>query len=133
MRCRIAVASLLTLAVTLLAGSPITHADEGPLGAPRLPSPDSVGSPGAVRLEPVPVEQVAREGDRTLLQVNNQTPFIVFVYVGGVRIGWIRPYRTAIIRGLANGYHTLYAHSQYGTMSWGPRDAWIPGNWNLIY
>lgn len=120
MRCRIAVASLLTLALTLLAGSPITHADEG-------------AAAGAVRLEQVPVEQVAREADRTLLQVNNQTPFIVFIYVEGVRIGWMRPYRTAIIRGLTTGYHRLNAHSQYGTMSWGPRDAWIPGNWNLIY
>ena len=31
------------------------------------------------------------------------------------------------------GYHRLYAHSQYGTTSWGPRDAWIPGTWNLLY
>ena len=122
MRCRTAVASLLTLAVTLLAGSPVTRADEG------------ARAPGAVWLEPVAVEKVAREAERDgLLQVNNQTPFIMIIMVDGVRVGWMRPYRTAIVRGLSTGYHALYAHSQYGTMSWGPRDAWVPGNWNLIY
>lgn len=115
-------ATLVTLAVTVLGAPHWSNAQEG--AAPAA---------GAVRLEPVPVEQAAREEDRALLQINNQTPFIVFVYVGGVRIGWMRPYRTAVVRGMVNGYHTLYAHSQYGTMSWGPREAWIPGTWNLIY
>jgi len=121
MKCRIVVASLVVM-LTLLSGLGTAVADEG-----------VAGPAGAVQLEQVPVEQVAREGDRTLLQVNNQTPFIVFIYVGGVRIGWMRPYRSAIIRGFLTGYHRIYAHSQYGTMSWGPRDAWIPGTWNLIY
>jgi hypothetical protein len=122
MRRQVLFATLVAVAVTLLGAPQRSGAQEG--AAPAA---------GAVRLEPVPVEQVAREADRTLLQVNNQTPFIVFIYVGGVRIGWMRPYRTAVVRGMVNGYHTLYAHSQYGTMSWGPREAWIPGTWNLIY
>ena len=82
---------------------------------------------------PISVEQLLKEGDRTVLKVKNRTPFIVILNVGGRRIGWMRPYRTGVIRGLAPGYHKLYAHSRYGTMSWGPRDVWIPGNWNLLY
>ncbi len=82
---------------------------------------------------PITVEEVVREGDRNVLKVKNRTPFIVILNVGGIRVGWMRPYRTGIIRGLTPGYHKLYAHSRYGTMSWGPRDVWVPGNWNLLY
>jgi hypothetical protein len=79
------------------------------------------------------IEQVANEGDRTLLKVKNRTPFMVIVYVGGVRIGWVRPYRKGLIRGLRPGHHRLYAHTRYGTTSWGPRFIWVPGTWNLMY
>jgi hypothetical protein len=81
----------------------------------------------------ITIEEIARDGDRTLLRVQNRTPFIVIVYVGGVRIGWVRPYRKGLIRGLMRGHHRLYAHSRYGTTSWGPRFIWIPGTWNLLY
>ena len=100
------------------------------MASPATASPEA----GAVFAEsPVFVEQVVREGDRNVLKVKNRTPFIVILNVGGVRVGWMRPYRTGIIRGLTPGYHKLYAHSRYGTMSWGPRDVWVPGNWNLLY
>jgi hypothetical protein len=79
------------------------------------------------------IEEVVKEGDRTLLKVKNRTPFMVIVYVGGVRIGWVRPYRKGLIRGLRPGHHRLYAHTRYGTTSWGPRFIWIPGTWNLMY
>jgi hypothetical protein len=81
----------------------------------------------------ITIEEIARDGDRALLRVRNRTPFIVIVYIGGVRIGWMRPYRVGLIRGLMNGHHRLYAHSRYGTTSWGPRFVWIPGTWNLLY
>lgn len=81
----------------------------------------------------ITIEEIARDGDRALLRVRNRTPFIVMVYIGGVRIGWMRPYRVGLIRGLMNGHHRLYAHSRYGTTSWGPRFVWIPGTWNLLY
>ncbi len=82
---------------------------------------------------PISVEEVVLEDNRTVLKVKNRTPFIVILNIAGVRVGWMRPYRTGIIRGLTPGYHKLYAHSRYGTMSWGPKDIWTPGQWNLLY
>lgn len=100
------------------------------MASPATASPET----GVILSEsPVTVEEVIQEGDRNVLKVKNRTPFIVILNVGGVRVGWMRPYRTGIIRGLTPGYHKLYAHSRYGTMSWGPRDVWVPGNWNLLY
>ena len=93
-------------------------------------------SPGAglvLSESPITVEEIVQEGNRNVLKVKNRTPFIVILNISGVRVGWMRPYRTGIIRGLTPGYHKLYAHSRYGTMSWGPRDVWVPGNWNLLY
>lgn len=125
-RTRIMLASIVTVAlVALLAGS-------------FTMTPEGSASPVTTQLEGTPrdmvsVEQVAREGERNTLQINNQTPFINIVYIGGIRLGWMRPYRMGLIRGLMIGYHRLYAHSQYGTTSWGPRDVWIPGVWNLLY
>ena len=93
-------------------------------------------APGEVGLSSGPavsVEQVAAQADRGVLKVRNRTPFIVILYIGGIRVGWMRPYRVGTIRGLVPGYHRLYAHSRYGSMAWGPRDVWVPGTWNLIY
>jgi hypothetical protein len=76
-------------------------------------------------------DRAAVEGDRSLLRIRNKTPFIVIVYVAGVRVGWIRPHRIGLIRGLVSGYHRVYALSQHGTVSWGPQFVWVPGTWNL--
>ncbi len=82
---------------------------------------------------PFTIEEIVRDGDRALLRVRNRTPFMVIMHIGGVRVGWMRPYRTGLLRGLAPGYHKLYAHSRFGSMSWGPREIWVPGTWNLLY
>lgn len=79
---------------------------------------------------PGAVDYATKENNR-VLRVQNQTPFIVILYVSGVRMGWINPQRSGLIRGLMTGNHKLYAHSQYGTVAWGPRDVWVPGTWNL--
>ena len=127
---RITLASIVTvLLVALLAGSFTMTPGGTATASPRVVTAQLEGTPR----EMVSVEQVAREGERNTLQINNQTPFITIVYIGGVRLGWMRPYRIGLIRGLMIGYHRLYAHSQYGTTSWGPRDVWIPGVWNLLY
>ena len=80
----------------------------------------------------ITVEEVSRQGDRAVLKVHNRTPFLVIMHVGGVRVGWMRPHRTGLVRGLASGYHKLYAYSRHGSMSWGPKDVWVPGDWNLV-
>jgi len=122
MKSRIALASVVSVvAVSLLV-----------LSLTLTPGNVAVASPQG-DLKPISVEQVAHEADRNTLRVNNQTPFITILYIGGVRVGWMRPYHTGMINGLLAGYYRLYAHSQYGTMSWGPRDAWVPGSWNLLY
>jgi hypothetical protein len=77
--------------------------------------------------------QPTAEGGREVLRVQNHSPFIVIVYVGGVRMGWLQPYRVGLIRGLLTGYQRLYAHSEYATASWGPVDLWVPGTWNIQY
>lgn len=81
----------------------------------------------------ITIEEIRKDGDRAILKVRNRTPFMIIVYIGGVRIGWMRPYRVGLIRGLMGGHHRMYAHSRYGTTSWGPRFVWIPGRWNLLY
>lgn len=53
------------------------------------------------------------------------------VYVGGVRSGWIKPFRTEVFKGLKAGYQKIYVHSHYGSASWGPKRVWVPGTWNL--
>jgi hypothetical protein len=124
MTSRIAVASLLTIVSCAISGGGLALARPAkPVGGPAVQGTDV----------PISVEDVARESDRNVLQINNQSPFIVILYVGDVRVGFIHPYRSAFIRGLLAGYHKLYAHSQYGTTSWGPRDTWVPGSWNLTY
>jgi hypothetical protein len=55
------------------------------------------------------------------------------VYIGGVRVGWMRPHRVGLIRGLQAGYHKVYVQSRYGNTSWGPREILVPGTWNLLY
>jgi hypothetical protein len=102
-------------------------------GQGRAEPPPTGGSPVALPDDAITVEEIRREGDRAVLKVKNRTPFILIVYVGGVRIGWMRPYRTGVVRGLMQGHHRLYAHSRYGTTSWGPRFIWVPGTWNLLY
>jgi len=65
------------------------------------------------------------------LRLRNRTPFMVSVYIGGVRSGWIKPFRTELFRGLKSGYHQVYVASHYGSTSWGPRRVHVPGTWNL--
>ncbi|MFH1132030.1 MAG: hypothetical protein V1754_11890 [Pseudomonadota bacterium] len=79
----------------------------------------------------IDVEVMSDGKDRSILQVRNRTPFVVLLYVHGVRVGWLRPYRTGTIRGLRAGYHRVYAHSRWGSVYWGPKRVWVPGNWNL--
>ena len=78
------------------------------------------------------VKVIGKEGDRAVMMVRNRTPFLVLVYVRGVRMGWLRAYRTGIIRGLPVGYHRVYAHSRWGSTHWGPRAMWIPSRWTLF-
>jgi hypothetical protein len=86
------------------------------------------GTSGADALD---VRVVAQEHDRTILRIRNRTPFMIYIYIHNVRVGWVQPYRTGLMRGLRVGYHRLYAHSRFGSVYWGPRRIWVPGNWNL--
>ncbi len=83
-------------------------------------------------VRPTPVEEVEREPVRGLLRIRNTTPYILSIYVGGVRAGWIRPYRTELFRGLRDGSHRVYAVSEYGSAAWGPRYARVPGTVNVV-
>ena len=118
--------SLLTGLVIALVAAPISSAPTvAPAAVASLEQLD--------HQSPITVEEIIRDGDRALLKVRNRTPFMVIMHVAGVRVGWMRPYRTGLIRGLVPGYHKLYAHSRFGSMSWGPREIWVPGTWNLVY
>lgn len=66
-----------------------------------------------------------------VLRLRNRTPFMLTVYIGGVRSGWIKPFRTEVFRGLKSGQHKVYVASHYGSASWGPRRVPVPGTWNL--
>ncbi len=113
----------------LLSSAPLAEPPAPRVQAPSLAA-DGAWTPGE---SPFTVEEIVRDGDRALLRVRNRTPFMVIMHIGGVRVGWMRPYRTGLLRGLVPGYHKLYAHSRFGSMSWGPREIWVPGTWNLLY
>lgn len=66
-----------------------------------------------------------------MLHLRNNTPFLMVVYVAGVRVGWIRPFRVEPFRGLKVGYHRLLARSEYGSAAWGPREVQVPGSVSL--
>jgi len=129
MKARIALASVVAVVVATLVVGSFTLVPSRVQANPMGVTADGTKLPD----DAIVIEEVIRDGDRGVLRVRNRTPFIIMVYVGGVRIGWMRPYRIGRIRGLMNGYHRLYAHSRYGTTSWGPRSIWVPGTWNLLY
>jgi hypothetical protein len=80
---------------------------------------------------PIDVRVIADEAGRNVLTIRNRTPFVVFLYVRGIRSGWLRGYATGLIRGLKVGYHKVYAHSRWGNAYWGPRLVWVPSRWTL--
>jgi hypothetical protein len=65
------------------------------------------------------------------LKIKNRTPFIINIYIGGVRSGWVKPFRTEVFKGLKAGKHKLYAITHYGSSFWGPLKVNVPGAWNL--
>jgi hypothetical protein len=80
---------------------------------------------------PLSVEEVAREANRGVLKIKNTTPYILTIFVHGIRAGWIKPYRTETFKGLRDGLHRMYAVSEYGSAAWGPREVRVPGNLNV--
>ena len=80
---------------------------------------------------PIDVRVVPGAAGRNVLTIRNRTPFVVFIYVRGIRSGWLRGYATGLIRGLKVGYHNVYAHSRWGNAYWGPRLVWVPSRWTL--
>lgn len=102
--------------------------------APGDPRPLVQATRGGEQLpeDALEIQVVEREGERNVLMVRNRTPFLVLIYVHGIRMGWLRPYATGILRGLATGYHNVYAHSRWGSAHWGPRVMWVPSRWTLF-
>jgi hypothetical protein len=90
-----------------------------------------LSAPVLADLDPLSPEEAAQELDRGVLRIRNNTPFIMLIYVSGIRAGWIKPFRTELFRGLKDGGHKIYAHSEYGSASWGPRSVKSPGTLNL--
>jgi hypothetical protein len=101
--------------------------------APALSAPPFAPALAAPRARAplASVETVAAGADRGPLRIRNQTPFIVIVYLGGIRSGWVRPFKTQVFSGMKDGYHRVYAHSQYGSHAFGPQSVWVPGTFNI--
>ena len=87
--------------------------------------------PNGEKTDALEIVSIEEEGDRMMLRIRNRTPFICIVYIYGRRVGWLRPFRTGLIRGLRRGFHRIYAHSRWGSFYWGPRSVWVPGTWSL--
>lgn len=122
---------VLLLVGALLLGVGATRGHAAGTAAGRAPLELRLGGVGTGG--GVVVQRLADDTDKAgVLKVHNRTSFVVILHIGGVRVGWLRPQRTGVIRGLASGYHELYAHSRYGSISWGPKEIWIPGDWNLV-
>jgi|GEM_PF-6972690 hypothetical protein len=61
------------------------------------------------------------------LQMKNRSKFAAYVYVDGIRIGFIGSRSDFTFTGLPDGYYRIYATTPSGLKSWGPRDTYIPG------
>lgn len=90
-----------------------------------------VGVATSAAERPPRVEEVAGEAVRGVLRIKNNSPFILQVYVAGIRVGWIKPFRGELFKGLRDGVHKLYLHSEYGTVAWGPKHVNVPGQLNI--
>jgi hypothetical protein len=91
------------------------------IGAAKGPSPASSGA----------TKKPAAAPEQTVLRIMNGTPFIVQIFVEGVRVGWLRPFRTELFRGLKPGKHKVFASSEYATTHVGPVAVDVPGAWNV--
>jgi hypothetical protein len=61
------------------------------------------------------------------LQVQNHTPFRVYVYVDKVLVGWVDGDTIFVIKGFVPGYYVFYGRTHFGAASWGPFLVYIPG------
>ena len=61
------------------------------------------------------------------LQVQNHTPFRVYVYVDKVLTGWVDGDTIFVIKGFVPGYYVFYGRTHFGAASWGPFLVYIPG------
>ena len=105
MACRF---SALIVASLLLVGSAARAADRSPISVTGINT---------------------RKGQQ--LVVRNKTPFLGMVYVRNLRVAWLKPFGTTVIKGFQPGRHKLYATTRYGSSSWGPTGVWVPGNWTV--
>lgn len=124
-----ATSSLIAASLLITVAGARPAAAQSPADSPRI----EATSPGQQLPEDaLEVKVIDREGDRSVLMVRNRTPFLVLIYVHGIRMGWLRPYATGVLRGLGTGYHNVYAHSRWGSAHWGPRPLWVPSRWTLF-
>lgn len=117
---------LVGVSLCLIGFLPIADAAKNPKG-----KSDKATHPPSVSAVANKTGKEQRGSDKTELRIRNNTPFIVQIFVAGIRVGWIKPFRVERFRGLNEGYHKIFAHSEYGTASWGPKNLWVPGVWNL--
>ena len=65
------------------------------------------------------------------LLVHNPSAVAAFVYIDGVRLGWVSPEHKLRFEGMPQGYYRVFVHSPSGVRSWGPRDMYLPGELRL--
>lgn len=65
------------------------------------------------------------------LEVKNRSGYAAYVYVDGIRMGWVGSGQSFAFTGLPDGYYRIYATSPSGIKSWRPRDTYIPGPFTL--
>lgn len=61
------------------------------------------------------------------ITVENRTPTVAMVYLDGVLLGWVAPYKQHSFRGVPAGFYRVYARTPLGSNAWGPYDLYVPG------
>lgn len=61
------------------------------------------------------------------LTVENRGPAAAMIYLDGVLLGWVAPYKQHSFRGVPAGFYRVYARTPLGSNAWGPYDMYIPG------
>ncbi|MCC6746339.1 MAG: hypothetical protein IT371_01690 [Deltaproteobacteria bacterium] len=65
------------------------------------------------------------------LRVRNLSPFAAWLYLDGLRLGWVAPESDFSFAEVPAGYYRLYAVTSTGVRAWGPVDLYVPGGWTL--
>ncbi len=77
---------------------------------------------------PLGIPEEPRKGK---LIVQNKCQHSAAIMLDGFRLGFVSPGSRMVFEGIPSGYYRATANTPWGTVSFGPKDLYIPGKWTL--